>query len=198
MYPVNLKAIVPELEKRCAKLDTARKILFPLAMLIIPAVPAMIVLHKYAYCAQLCRIVNAVKMQEKVPLISVFGYAPNAAEAAQKLIDTGNLSDYRLVAGVMLVRNDIELGEEEARAEYAKFFNPMAATTAGMKVDDVPQSVKDAVAEQFDTAVADVRITGKEKDAAEAAATGVSFCPSCGKRLSGEGANFCPCCGTKL
>ena len=95
----------------------------------------------------------------------------------------------------MLVRNDIEFDEENARAEYAKFFNPMAATTAGMKADDVPQSVKDAVAEQFDTAVADVRITGKEKDAAEA---GVSFCPSCGKRLSGEGANFCPYCGTKL
>ena len=96
------------------------------------------------------------------------------------------------------MRNDIELGEEEARAEYAKFFNPMAATTAGMKADDLPQSVKDAVAEQFDTAVADVRITGKEKDAAEAAATGVSFCASCGKRLLGEGANFCPYCGTKL
>lgn len=93
------------------------------------------------------------------------------------------------------MRNDIELDEEKAGAEYAKFFSPMAATTAGMKADDVPQSVKDAVAEQFDTAVADVRITAKEKDAA---ATGVSFCPSCGKRLSGEGANFCPYCGTKL
>ncbi len=98
----------------------------------------------------------------------------------------------------MLVRNDIELDEENARAEYAKFFNPMAVTTAGMKADDVPQSVKDAAAEQFDTAVADVRITAKEKDAAEAAATGVSFCASCGKRLLGEGANFCPYCGTKL
>ena len=72
---INLKTIVPDLQKRCEKLQKASKIMMIAAFLIIPAVPAMIVMSKYGYYAQLCRIVNYVKAQEKVPLTQVLGYA---------------------------------------------------------------------------------------------------------------------------
>ncbi len=86
MRGVKLKAIVPDLHARCKRLERAYKILFPMTFLFIPAIPAMIVMSKYGYCRQLCAIIDAVSLAQRgVPLISVFGYAPNAKEAAEKL-----------------------------------------------------------------------------------------------------------------
>ena len=97
---IDLKTIVPDLQKRCEKLQKASKIMMIAAFLIIPADPAMIVMSKYGYYAQLCRIVNYDKAQEKVPLTQVLGYAKNSVQAAQKLIDTGNLEGYRIVGDI--------------------------------------------------------------------------------------------------
>ena len=60
------------------------------------------------------------------------GGVERAAEAAQKLIDTGNLADYRIVAGAMFVRNDTEMTEEQALREAAACFSIPAAVSAGM------------------------------------------------------------------
>ena len=119
MFKINLKEIVPDLEKRRAKLNTLRKIFMVLTFLIVPAVPAMIVLSKYGTCMALCKAVSTVKMYDKVPITNVLGYFPNVCEAAQKLIDTGNLADYSIVAGAMFVRNDTEMTEEQALREAA-------------------------------------------------------------------------------
>ena len=123
MIKINLKEIVPDLEKRRAKLNTLRKIFMVLTFLIVPAVPAMIVLSK---------AVSTVKMYDKVPITNVLGYFPNVCEAAQKLIDTGNLADYRIVAGAMFVRNDTEMTEEQALREAAACFSIPAAVSAGL------------------------------------------------------------------
>ena len=94
MRQINLKDIVPDLEGRLKKLNTLRKVFMVLALLIIPAVPAMIVLAKYGACMQLCHAVQAVKVKGKMPIFMLFAFASNEREAAQKLIDTGNLAGY--------------------------------------------------------------------------------------------------------
>ena len=132
MIKINLKEIVPDLEKRRAKLNTLRKIFMVLTFLIVPAVPAMIVMSKYGTCMALCKAVSTVKMYDKVPITNVLGYFPNVYEAAQKLIDTGNLADYRIVAGAMFVRNDTEMTEEQALREAAACFSIPAAVSAGL------------------------------------------------------------------
>ena len=126
---IDLKTIVPDLQKRCEKLQKASKIMMIAAFLIIPAVPAMIVMSKYGYCARLCRIVNYVKAQEKVPLTQVLGYAKNSVQAAQKLIDTGNLEGYRIVADAMLVKEGVEITEEDALKEAAAYYNLQRLST---------------------------------------------------------------------
>ena len=142
MNTINLKNIVPDLKGRCKKLEKTYKILFPLSLLIIPAVPTMIVMQKYGVCAQLCRIVDMISMRDIVPLITVFGYASNAADAARKLIETGNLKGYRLVADTVLVKDGVELSEEEAIRSYAALFSPVAAVTAGVSPSDMPAAMK--------------------------------------------------------
>ena len=132
MVKINLKEIVPDLEKRCAKLNTLRKVFMALTFLIVPAVPAMIVLSKYGTCAQLCKAVRAVKMYDKVPITNVLGYFPNVLEAAQKLIDTGNLAGYRIVADAMFVREGTDITEEQALREAAAYFSIPAAVSAGL------------------------------------------------------------------
>ena len=123
----NLDSIVPDLEARCKKLNTLRKVFMGLTLLIIPAIPAMIILGKYGECMQLCRIMNSVKMHDKVPITNVFGYAVNAREAAQKMIDTGNLAGYRIVGGAMIVKDGVEMTDEQAQREAAKYFSVPAA-----------------------------------------------------------------------
>ena len=144
MNTINLKNIVPDLKGRCKKLEKTYKILFPFSLLIIPAVPTMIVMQKYGVCAQLCRIVDMISMRDIVPLITVFGYASNAADAARKLIETGNLKGYRLVADTVLVKDGVELSEEEAIRSYAALFSPVAAATAGVSPSDMPAAMKKA------------------------------------------------------
>ena len=136
MNTINLKNIVPDLKGRCKKLEKTYKILFPFSLLIIPAVPTMIVMQKYGVCAQLCRIVDMISMRDIVPLITVFGYASNAADAARKLIETGNLKGYRLVADTVLVKDGVELSEEEAIRSYAALF--------GVSPSDMPAAMKKA------------------------------------------------------
>lgn len=139
---IDLKAIVPDLQKRCEKLQKASKIMMIAAFLIIPVIPAMIVMSKYGYCAQLCRIANYVKAQEKVPLTQIFGYAKNSVQAAQKLIDTGNLEGYRIVADAMLVKEGVEITEEDALKEAAAYYNLQAAVNMGMDPNDMPEVAK--------------------------------------------------------
>ena len=66
-------------------------------------------------------------MQEKVPIPNALGYAVNAREAAQKLIDTRNLKGYRIVGDAMIVKDGIELTDEEAQRKAAVFFSAVAA-----------------------------------------------------------------------
>ena len=200
---INLKAIVPDLQKRCEKLQKASKIMMIAAFLIIPVIPAMIVMSKYGYCAQLCRIVNYVKAQEKVPLTQVLGYAKNSVQAAQKLIDTGNLEGYRIVADAMLVKEDVEITEEDALKEAAAYYNLQAAVNMGMDPNDMPEVAKMAAKLQqanLEAAAAQNAAAFEAQKAALEAqkAAGKKFCPECGKPLPGKGEKFCPECGAEL
>ena len=169
MRGVKLKAIVPDLHARCKRLERAYKILFPMTLLFIPAIPAMIVMSKYGYCRQLCAIVDAVSLRNAVPLISVFGYAPNAKEAAEKLIETGNLPDHPemlKVAAVYAAREEAILrgawGSRDLTAAQRLFLTPSATLPAEQP----------------------------EKGADE------RICPSCGAACGD--AKFCPECGAGL
>ena len=200
---INLKAIVPDLQKRCEKLRKASKIMMIAAFLFIPAIPAMIVMSKYGYCAQLCRIVNYVKAQEKVPLTQILGYAKNSVQAAQKLIDTGNLEGYRIVAGAMLVKEGVEITEEDALKEAAAYYNLQAAVNMGMDPNDMPEVAKMAAKLQqanLEAAAAQNAAAFEAQKAALEAqkAAGKKFCPECGKPLPGKGEKFCPECGAEL
>ena len=200
---INLKAIVPDLQKRCEKLQKASKIMMIAAFLFIPAIPAMIVMSKYGYCAQLCRIVNYVKAQEKVPLTQVLGYAKNSVQAAQKLIDTGNLEGYRIVANAMLVKEGVEITEEDALKEAAAYYNLQAAVNMGMDPNDMPEVAKMAAKLQqanLEAAAAQNAAAFEAQKAALEAqkAAGKKFCPECGKPLPGKGEKFCPECGAEL
>ena len=200
---INLKAIVPDLQKRCEKLQKASKIMMIAAFLIIPVIPAMIVMSKYGYCAQLCRIANYVKAQEKVPLTQVLGYAKNSVQAAQKLIDTGNLEGYRIVADAMLVKEGVEITEEDALKEAAAYYNLQAAVNMGMDPNDMPEVAKMAAKLQqanLEAAAAQNAAAFEAQKAALEAqkAAGKKFCPECGKPLPGKGEKFCPECGAEL
>lgn len=213
MRGVKLKAIVPDLHARCKRLERAYKILFPMTLLFIPAIPAMIVMSKYGYCRQLCAIIDAVSLRNAVPLISVFGYAPNAKEAAEKLIETGNLPDHRLVAGLVLVKNGVEMTEQEAVECTAALYSPSAAAAAGLSAENMsPEMLKvaavyaareeailrgawgsrDLTAAQrlFLTPSATLPAEQPEKSADE------RICPSCGAACGD--AKFCPECGAGL
>ena len=193
---IDLKTIVPDLQKRCEKLQKASKIMMIAAFLIIPAVPAMIVMSKYGYYAQLCRIVNYVKAQEKVPLTQVLGYAKNSVQAAQKLIDTGNLEGYRIVADAMLVKEGVEITEEDALKEAAAYYNLQTAVNMGMDPNDMPEVAKMAAKLQQANLEAAAAQNAAAFEAQKAA--GKKFCPECGKPLPGKGEKFCPECGAEL
>lgn len=193
---IDLKTIVPDLQKRCEKLQKASKIMMIAAFLIIPAVPAMIVMSKYGYNAQLCRIVNYVKAQEKVPLTQVLGYAKNSVQAAQKLIDTGNLEGYRIVANAMLVKEGVEITEEDALKEAAAYYNLQTAVNMGMDPNDMPEVAKMAAKLQQANLEAAAAQNAAAYEAQKAADK--KFCPECGKPLPGKGEKFCPECGAAL
>lgn len=152
---VNLKEIVPDMERRCKKLHTLSIVFRILTLLIVPAIPAMIVLAKYASCLQLCRAINAVRMQDSTPLLLVFGYAPNAADAARKLIETGNLPGYKLVADAVLVREDIDMSEEQAIEVYAQYYIPYAAVSYGLTPETMPEPMKKAAGMQSSAAASE-------------------------------------------
>ena len=193
---INLKAIVPDLQKRCEKLQKASKIMMIAAFLIIFAIPAMIVMSKYGYYAQLCRIVNYVKAQEKVPLTQVLGYAKNSVQAAQKLIDTGNLEGYRIVANAMLVKEGVEITEEDALKEAAAYYNLQTAVNMGMDPNNMPEVAKMAAKLQQANLEAAAAQNAAAYEAQKAADK--KFCPECGKPLPGKGEKFCPECGAEL
>ncbi len=193
---IDLKTIVPDLQKRCEKLRKASKIMMIAAFLIIPAVPAMIVMSKYGYYAQLCRIVNYVKAQEKVPLTQVLGYAKNSVQAAQKLIDTGNLEGYRIVANAMLVKEGVEITEEDALKEAAAYYNLQTAVNMGMDPNDMPEVAKMAAKLQQANLEAAAAQNAAAFEAQKAADK--KFCPECGKPLPGKGEKFCSECGAEL
>lgn len=180
----NLDRIVPDMEGRCKKLNTLRKVFMVLGFLIIPAIPAMIILARYGECMQFCRIINAIKIQEKMPIVSAFGYAKNAKEAAQKMIDTGNLAGFRIVGDAMIVKDGIEISDEQAQREAAKYYNVAAAAAAGLTAEEMGPVGKIAVEEQ-------------QKLMSAAVSGEMSFCPKCGSKLNG-GEEFCPGCGAKL
>ena len=170
---------------------------------ILPLLPAMRVMSKYGYCAQLCRIVNYVKAQEKVPLTQVLGYAKNSVQAAQKLIDTGNLEGYRIVADAMLVKEGVEITEEDALKEAAAYYNLQAAVNMGMDPNDMPEVAKMAAKLQQANLEAAAAQNAAAYEAQKAAleaqkAAEKKFCPECGKPLPGKGEKFCPECGNKL
>ena len=124
---IPVKYVVPDLEKKCRNYDRARTALFCTFFLFFPAIILMIILPKWAQYHRLNNFVKSVKTQDKVLLLPYLGYIQNSKEIAQALIDTGNLADYHLVAGIMLVKNGVEVSEAEAIAEYSAMFNPQAA-----------------------------------------------------------------------
>lgn len=187
MRRINLKDIVPDLEGRLKKLNTLRKVFMALTLLIVPAVPAMIVLAKYGACMQLCHAVQAVKLKGKMPIFMLFAFATNERAAAQKLIDTGNLAGYRIVGDVMIVRDDIPMTDEEAWEEAASYFNAAAAINMGMTADNMPECYKKIIEIQ----------QRKEKELAEGTAE-YGQCPSCGASVKSVDSEFCDKCGTRL
>lgn len=187
MRQINLKDIVPDLEGRLKKLNTLRKVFMVLTFLIIPAVPAMIVLAKYGACMQLCHAVQAVKVKGKMPIFMLFAFASNEREAAQKLIDTGNLAGYRIVGDVMIVRDDIAMTDEEAWEEAAPFFNVNAAINMGMTVDNMPECYRRIIEIQ------------QRKEREQAAGTSeYGKCPDCGEPVKSGDSAFCDKCGARL
>lgn len=204
---IDLKQIVPELDKRCEKLNKLRKVMMVLAFFIVPAIPAMIVMSRHAYCAMLCRVVNAVKMRDKMLISECFGYAPNALAAARKLIDTGNLAGYSIVADVMFVRDGVEVTEQEAIEAFAARFNPVAAVNAGMRAEDMSPEVRAAISRQRELQeklaaemAAKAASSGAPvpEDGAQSAEGAAAVCPHCGREIALSGCVFCPFCGGKL
>lgn len=100
---IPVKYVVPDLEKSAAAtISCARRCLY--FFLFFPAIILMIILPKWAQYHRLNNFVKSVKTQDKVLLLPYLGYIQNSKEIAQALIDTGNLADYHLVAGIMLVK----------------------------------------------------------------------------------------------
>ena len=167
-------------------------ILFPFCLLILPAIPWMVLSVKASRYTQLLRITQFVKQQEKVPLISVLGFTPNAAAVAQKHIDTGNLARYRLAGGVLLVKDGIEMSDEEAKAECARLYGAYPAAMGMAVRPAAPAQVPAAET----PAQAPASETPAQVPAAPADGTPAAFCTQCGAPLP-EDAAFCPRCGKK-
>ena len=117
----------------------------------------------------------------------LFAFASNEREAAQKLIDTGNLAGYRIVGDVMIVRADIAMTDEEAWEEAAPYFNAAAAINMGMTADNMPECYKKIMEIQ----------QRKEKEFVKGTAE-YGRCPRCGAPIHNADSEFCDKCGTRL
>lgn len=68
-------------------------------------------------------IMEQIKGYDRVLIAKLVSLQSEAEMTAivRKLIETGNLPEYRIVADCMLVREGVSVGESEARAEYDRF-----------------------------------------------------------------------------
>lgn len=130
--------------------------------------------------ARVKSVVNTVKTREKVLLIDIFPFEANALELAQALIDTGNLAEFELVAGVLLAKKELHVSEEEAVAMHNERMNGAGGMMGAMM--GVPPVYPAAQDDMTPTKTAEPK---------------PRFCTQCGAKLSSTD-KFCPSCGTKL
>ena len=103
----------------------------------------------------------------------------------------------------MLVKEGVEITEEDALKEAAAYYNLQAAVNMGMDPNDMPEVAKTAAKLQqanLEAAAAQNAAAFEAQKAALEAqkAAGKKFCPECGKPLPGKGEKFCPECGAEL
>ena len=122
-----LKFIRPDMDKRYKKICRARKFFMYLAILPPFMICFMVFSSKKAKYDQLFLVRDIIYAQDKTLLFTVFGCNPLADETVQRMIDTGNLVGYRIVADVMAVKEGVDVSEEDAMSEYSAHVSvPMA------------------------------------------------------------------------
>ncbi len=129
-----LKFIRPDMEKRYKKICTARKIFMFLAIIPPFMIGLMVYMSRKAKCEQIFMVRDIIYAQEKTLLFSVFGYYPHAADFVQRMIDTGNIRGYRIVADVMAVKDGVEMSEDDAMAAYSSQMTLPLAVAYKMKL----------------------------------------------------------------
>ena len=78
---------------------------------------------KYSYAFQAESIIKQIKSNDKILIagISMFYREGDMLLIVNKLLETGNLSDYENIGDVMVAKKELCVSESEARKEYNKF-----------------------------------------------------------------------------
>lgn len=172
MTTLPIKYIVPDIEGKVRRLDKVVIVLFCTSFLIIPAFALIFINIKWGVYRRLALFIRTAKNQDKIVPAYFFGYLTNMREVMQALIDTGNLSGYHIVADVMMVKDGVEISEQEALAEYELKYNPyIAARMGAAPPPQVPLNLTN---------------------------TAASACPYCGETINDAAPRFCPHCGKKI
>ena len=144
----------------------------PMVFIFVGMMLFMLFNYKAMQYARVKAVVNTVKSRDKVLLMDIFSFESNALELAQAMIDTGNLSDYELVAGVLLAKKELHISEREAIAMHDERMRTSRALAPIMGIPPVTE--------------------GEEKTKLKQ-----NFCTQCGAEVK-DTDKFCPSCGTKL
>lgn len=125
-----------------------------------------------SYVASVCEIVEQIKQEDKMLVAKAFPVmTPLDAEMlVEKLISTGNLRGYKLVAGTLIAREELYVSEEDAKKMLQEYRASFIAQTVGVTVTPVANASEENIQ---------------------------PYCPSCGALITDDSA-YCRYCGCKL
>ena len=99
----------------------------PFILMVICAFGLGIAASRVAIYDRAMSVVNTVKSQDKILIAQLGKDEEKGLELVKKLLDTGNLSEYSLVADVILVREGTFVSESEAKREYGEYKNSISS-----------------------------------------------------------------------
>lgn len=127
-------------------------------------------------CMAISAALEQIRQEDKILVARLF---PNVAELqaemiCEKLISSGNLKGYKLVGGILLVKEELSVSEEQATNILTDY-----RTSRGLYVNAAAPVPSPEVATYTEPA------------------SPTYYCSSCGAALP-DGATFCPGCGSKI
>ena len=98
-------------------------IAIPFSSFFVSSIAMSFCFAKYSYASQAESIIKQIKANDKILIaeISMFYREEDMLLIVNKLLETGNLSDYENIGDIMVAKKELCVSESEARKEYNEF-----------------------------------------------------------------------------